>query len=45
MDMNDIFMTDKDLEYLIDRFDKQDKRKISYAEFVQELSPKSQKKY
>ncbi len=40
-----IFATDKDAEYLINRFNKNESRKISYVEFVQEMTPKSQKKY
>jgi len=45
MDANDVFVSDKDVEYLINRFNKSDSRKISYGEFIQEISPKSQKKY
>jgi len=45
MDQHEVFVTDKDVEYLINRFNKNDTRKISYAEFVQEIAPKSQKKY
>ena len=45
MDYNEIYVTDKDAEYLIHRFDKEDIHKVSYAQFVQEISPKSQKKY
>lgn len=40
-----MFITDKDLEFLINRFDKDDKQKISYIEFVSEITPKSPKKY
>jgi len=45
MDENDVFVTDKDVEYLINRINKSDSRKISFGEFIQEISPKSQKKY
>jgi len=45
MDVNDVFVSDKDVEYLINRFNKSDSRKISFGEFIQEISPKSQKKY
>ena len=45
MDENDVFVTDKDVEYLVNRINKSDSRKISFGEFIQEISPKSQKKY
>jgi len=41
MEKYDMFITDKDLQYLINRFDKDAKEKISYIEFIQEITPKS----
>jgi len=45
MDKYDNYATEKELNYLISRFDKNDDSKISYAEFVQEMTTKSHKKY
>jgi len=41
MEQYHMYITDKDLTFLINRFDKDGKEKISYIEFVQELTPKS----
>lgn len=38
-----MIVTENDLYYLISRFDKNDDKKISYAEFVAELTPKSKR--
>mmetsp|Transcript_10478 Transcript_10478/g.9019 ORF Transcript_10478/g.9019 Transcript_10478/m.9019 type:complete len:101 (-) Transcript_10478:355-657(-) len=45
LDREDIYITEKDAVYLVNRFDKDEDQKISFVEFVQELSPKSKKKY
>eukprot|EP01015_Nassula_variabilis_P019641 TRINITY_DN3334_c0_g1_i4.p1 TRINITY_DN3334_c0_g1~~TRINITY_DN3334_c0_g1_i4.p1 ORF type:complete len:605 (-),score=135.08 TRINITY_DN3334_c0_g1_i4:148-1962(-) len=38
---NDVFLTEKELSYLIDRFNVKGDGRITYSEFVQELTPKS----
>jgi len=45
MDREGVFVTEKDAQYLVNRFDKDDDLKVSYVEFVQEMTPKSKKKY
>ncbi|KAL4441552.1 hypothetical protein ABPG74_021484 [Tetrahymena malaccensis] len=42
---NNVFCSDKELKMLIQRFDLDRDNKISFGEFVQELSPKSNKIY
>eukprot|EP00331_Platyophrya_macrostoma_P021349 CAMPEP_0176446816 /NCGR_PEP_ID=MMETSP0127-20121128/24576_1 /TAXON_ID=938130 /ORGANISM="Platyophrya macrostoma, Strain WH" /LENGTH=546 /DNA_ID=CAMNT_0017832973 /DNA_START=42 /DNA_END=1682 /DNA_ORIENTATION=- len=42
-DRYDVFASEKEINYLINRFDKNEDKKISYAEFVAEINPKSQK--
>jgi len=38
---NGVIISDRDLKHLIERFDTNKDDKISFGEFVQELSPKS----
>lgn len=45
MDREGVFVTEKDVVYLVNRFDKDNDEKISLVEFVLELTPKSKKKY
>jgi hypothetical protein len=45
MDKENIFVSEKDVVLLVNRFDKDEDQKISYVEFLQELTPKSKKKY
>ena len=45
MDREGVFVTEKDVAYLVARFDKDEDLKVSYVEFVQEMTPKSKKKY
>jgi Ca2+-binding EF-hand superfamily protein len=40
-----VFATTKDLESLMDRYDKNRDGMVSYSEFVQEVTPKSPRKY
>ncbi len=40
---NNLFCNEKEVKYLIDRFDKNLDHKISFNEFVLELTPKSLK--
>ena len=44
MEKYDMYITEKDLQFLINRFDKDAKEKISYIEFIQEITPKSPQK-
>jgi Ca2+-binding EF-hand superfamily protein len=45
MDKEQIFVSEKDVVLLINRFDKDEDQKVSYVEFIQEIAPKSKKKY
>ncbi len=45
MESTDYFILEKDAEMIVRRMDKQDNNLVSFSEFVQELSPKSQVKY
>jgi Ca2+-binding EF-hand superfamily protein len=45
MDNYDVYATEKEIFYLINRFDKNDDNKVSYAEYLQEIGAKSHKKY
>lgn len=40
-----VYATTKDLESLMDRYDKDRDGRVSYSEFVQEVTPKSPRKY
>jgi len=43
LDKNDCYATQKDLAMLIDRMDTNKDNKVTYSEFVQEMTPKSDK--
>ena len=45
MERHDAFATEKEIKYLMDRFDSNKDGKISYSEFVQEITPKSDKNF
>lgn len=45
MENHGIDCTERDIEAIIQRFDLNDDQKISYSEFLQEITPKSPKKY
>ena len=45
LDENKIFPTVKDLKYLMQRYDKNRDGRVSLTEFIQEVTPKSPKKY
>ena len=35
-----VYASEKDMEGLVDRYDKDKDRRVSYTEFIQELTPK-----
>jgi Ca2+-binding EF-hand superfamily protein len=45
MEVNEYYILERDLRFLLLRFDKNNDGLISFAEFVQELTPKSPVKY
>ena len=45
LEQNGIFATAKDVESLMDRYDKDKDGRVSYSEFLDEVTPKSPKKY
>jgi len=45
LDKNDFYATQRELRLLIDRLDVNRDGKITYSEFVQEMTPKSEKAF
>jgi Ca2+-binding EF-hand superfamily protein len=45
MNKNKNFITEKEISFLFNRFDKDKDEQLSFVEFAQELTPKSHKKY
>jgi Ca2+-binding EF-hand superfamily protein len=45
LEKHETYVTDKELRYLMDRLDVNKDNKISYSEFVQEITPKSDKPF
>jgi Ca2+-binding EF-hand superfamily protein len=45
LEQNGIFATAKDVESLMDRYDKDKDGRVSYSEFLEEVTPKSPSKY
>jgi len=42
---NGFFPSQKEISSLVDRYDKNQDGKVSYSEFIQEITPKSPQKY
>ena len=45
LELHGIFATIKDVESLMDRYDKDKDGRVSYSEFLDEVTPKSPSKY
>lgn len=45
MDSEGIFVTEKEVKYLFNRLDKDEDELVNFVEFVQEITPKSHKRY